>query len=53
MKINTCLKGKLEIKYRITYKNGVPITKQKISEVILIEPIKQIIKKGVLKADTI
>lgn len=45
--------GKLEIKYRITYKNGVPITKQKISEVILIEPIKQIIKKGVLKADTI
>ena len=45
--------GKLEIKYRITYKNGVPITKQKISELILIEPIKQIIKKGVLKAYTI
>jgi len=45
--------GKLEIKYRITYKNGVPIKKQKISEVILIEPIKQIVKKGILKADTI
>lgn len=45
--------GKLEIKYRITYKNGVPIKKQKISEVILIEPIKQIIKRGVLKVDTI
>ena len=39
--------GKLEIKYRITYKNGVPIKKQKISEVILIEPIKQIVKKGI------
>ena len=45
--------GKLEIKYRITYKNGVPIKKQKISEVILIEPIKQIVKKGILKADII
>ncbi len=45
--------GKLEIKYRITYKNGVPIKKQKISEDMLIKPIKQIIKKGVLKADTI
>ena len=45
--------GKLEIKYRITYKNGVPIQKQKISDVILIEPIKQIEKKGILKADTI
>ena len=45
--------GKLEIKYRITYKNGVPIKKQKISEVILIEPIKQIVKKGILKAYTI
>ena len=45
--------GKLEIKYRITYINGVPIKKQKISEVILIEPIKQIVKKGILNADTI
>jgi len=45
--------GKLQIKYRITYKNGVPIKKQKISEDMLIKPIKQIIKKGVLKVDTI
>lgn len=45
--------GKIEIKYRITYKNGVPITKEKISENMLIKPIKEIIKKGKLKANTI
>lgn len=45
--------GKLEIKYKITYKNGVPIVKEKVSENMLIKPIKEIIKKGKLKASSI
>ena len=46
-------KGKLEIKYKILYKNGVPITREKIEENILIKPIKEVIKKGKLKANSI
>lgn len=45
--------GKMEIKYKILYKNGVPIKKEKISEDMIIEPIKEVIRKGKLKVNSI
>lgn len=44
--------GKMEIKYKILYKNGVPIKKEKISEDMIIEPIKEVIRKGKLKVSS-
>lgn len=45
--------GKKEVKYKIMYKNGVPVTKEKISEDILIKPIKEVIRKGKLKVNSL
>lgn len=46
-------KGKLEVTYKIIYKNGEEISKEKISEKILKEPVKEIIRTGTLKANSI
>lgn len=46
-------KGKLEVTYKIVYKNGVEVSKEKVSEKILENPIKEVIRKGKLKTNTI
>ncbi|RDY26673.1 DUF348 domain-containing protein [Romboutsia weinsteinii] len=45
--------GQKEVKYRVTYKDGTKILKEKLSENIIKEPIDEVVKIGTLEAETI
>lgn len=42
--------GKKEIKYEVTYEDGVEVSRKKISETIIVKPINKIIAEGTYEA---
>ncbi len=48
--IQTGRNGKKEIKYEVTYEDGVEVSRKKISETIVVKPINKIIAEGTYEA---